>query len=80
MAELLKSKTFRLIIKILLNLLIAAITPIAAIYFGVLLGFGGYSVVLIIGSILIIPMISPLLWVRNRKRYLIIYCSCIPKK
>lgn len=61
----------KLAIKIILTALIAAATPYLLLYFLVLVAFGGYIEAALL--LLLIPALIPLIWIKKRKVYLIIY-------
>ena len=68
-------KTSHLIIKIVLTVVIGAICPFASIVLIVLLAFGGFWDVTVLASLLILPLVIPLIWLKKRKAYIIAYVS-----
>lgn len=67
--------TVLLIIKILLTVMISMSVPIVSLTLLLLLGMAGYWEVTTFASMLILPAIIPLIWLKKRKKYLIAFCS-----
>ncbi len=68
-------KPSQIIIKILLTLVVALICPIASLYLMIFLSFGGFWPITIILGLLMLPLSIPLIWLKNRKHYLIAYIA-----
>lgn len=66
-----------LIIKIILTVIIGILLPFASMFLLFLLSFNGFWIITIIASILIIPLVIPLIWIKRKKVYLIAYISYI---
>lgn len=66
-----------LVIKIILTVIIGVILPYASMFLLFLLSFNGFWIITIIASILIIPLVIPLIWIKRKKVYLIAYISYI---
>lgn len=77
MNKLLQNKKFILAVKILLTLAIIAACPFVIFFVLILLAFGGYWVITTLLSVLILPLVIPLIWLKKRKRYLICYGSYV---
>ncbi len=68
-------KNPNLIWKIILTAVVGIICPSASITLLLLLSFGGFWQVTVWASLLIVPLVIPLIWLKKRKFYLIAYVS-----
>lgn len=66
-----------LIFKILLTVIISVISPIIALILIVLFSFAGIWGITIILSVLLLPLLIPLVWLKKRKFYLYGYLSYV---
>ena len=75
MAKFFKSKGFQIALKVILTLIVVAISPI----FGMIAGFGMFFSMfwepLCWLVVLVLPLVIPIIWLRKRKPYLIGYAS-----
>jgi len=60
-------------LKILLTVILVLLCPYASILLLVLLAFGGFWQVTIWASLLVLPLLIPLIWIKRKKPYLIAY-------
>lgn len=70
-------KALKLTAKILLTIAVTAVSPIAALYLFVILGFDGFWGVTVLMSLFVIPLVIPIIWLKKRKVYLICYISYV---
>ena len=75
MSKFFKSKGFQIALKVILTLIVVAISPI----FGLIAGFGMFFSMfwepLCWLVVLVLPLVIPIIWLRKRKPYLIGYAS-----
>lgn len=64
-----------LTVKIILTAVVGIICPFASISLLVLLSFSGFWGITVFASLLIIPLIIPVIWLKRRKPYFIAYLS-----
>ncbi len=70
-------KKSSLVIKIVLTVIVAVVCPYISVVSLLLLAFGGFWDITILLSFLIVPLIIPIIWLKKRKVYSIIYASLI---
>lgn len=68
-------KKSHLVVKIILTAVLGIILPQASIIMLLLLSFSGFWGVTIFASLLIIPLVIPVIWIKRRKPYVIAYLS-----
>ena len=68
-------KASHLAVKIILTVIVALLCPIASVILLLILSFEGFWQVTIFASLLIIPLVIPLIWLKKRKPYVIAYVS-----
>ena len=66
-----------LIIKIVLTAVVAVICPYASVVLLLVLSFSGFWGITVLLSLLIVPLIIPIIWLKKRKVYSIIYASFV---
>lgn len=77
MKEFFKSKKFCIILKIVLTLLVLCLCFVVSPILLLMLSFGGFWDVTVWSSILILPLVLPLIWLKKRKIYLISFGSYV---
>lgn len=70
-------KKIDLSIKIALTAIVALICPYVSIVLLLVLSFGGFWGITVISSLLILPLIIPIIWLKKRKVYSIIYAAFV---
>ncbi len=68
-------KKSHLAVKIILTAVVGIVCPVASLYLLIFLSFSGFWPITIFFSLLILPLIIPLIWLNKRKHYLIAYLS-----
>ncbi len=66
-----------LIIKIVLTAVVAVICPYASVVLLLVLSFSGFWGITVLLSLLIVPLIIPIIWLKKRQVYSIIYASFV---
>ena len=70
-------KKSTLIIKIVLTVIVAVVCPYISIVSLLLLSFGGFWGITVVLSLFVVPLIIPIIWLKKRKVYSIIYASFV---
>ncbi len=68
-------KNLHMAAKIILTAVVGIVCPFASIILLLLLSFSGFWGITVLASLLIIPLIIPLIWLKRRKHYFIAYVS-----
>lgn len=64
-------------VKIILTLVIALLCPVVSIILMLVLLMSGFWTITVVASLLILPLVIPLIWVKKRKRYALIYLAFV---
>lgn len=64
-----------IVIKSIVTLLAVVFCPIASLFLMLIFTFSGFWEVTICASLLVLPLLIPLIWIKKRKAYLIFYFS-----
>lgn len=70
-------KDLPLAVKIILTVIVALLCPFVSIVLMLILLMSGFWTITVVASMLILPLVIPLIWVKKRKRYGIIYLSYV---
>lgn len=66
-------KDLPLSVKIILTVIVALLCPFVSIFLMLILLLSGFWEITVVASMLILPLVIPLIWVKKRKRYALIY-------
>lgn len=70
-------KDLPLAVKIILTVIVALLCPFVSIVLMLILLMSGFWTITAVASLLILPLVIPLIWVKKRKRYALIYLAFV---